>query len=424
MSKKKRKPTKSVKPKKEKKPKKRDISIVTDVKEPFSWHRFWDEKIVANWIAFKGYLDKKGVLYLLMSPFRYRARLIARLWLIVFCVLVGVVPRSMSLIQEAKQQYRSNEFVLLENKVFTSGRFTVSPLMSSHFENKHIMTFNISGSSRSGVASTTDRYDVRITPGAGVSKPEEMKYRYQIVPFDSEQRILVVEFDLSGTTNTGGAFNLWINDATNIAMQGAMPLTISSQQVATPLYDGKGVKLANLSSLLSTKSSQTGITRAGEDLAEALETYQIEFDRLKAMGTDVSITPEQLKSFVEQSVIYKDVIDESTTDIVTDAPIATAPVVVPPQASITINGKTFTEADYRKSGADSLDERYQNDMIAVIESIASVTSRIQSLNLAKSTKYSELYNLSRILSSPFDESLYTPAKTVAETQIPTATPAQ
>ena len=47
----------------------KDISIVQDVKEPFSWSRFWDEKIVANWQAFKGYLDKKGILYLMMSPF-------------------------------------------------------------------------------------------------------------------------------------------------------------------------------------------------------------------------------------------------------------------------------------------------------------------------------------------------------------------
>ena len=47
--------------KKEKRPGRKDISIVQDIKEPFSWHRFWDEKIVANWIAFKGYLDKKGI---------------------------------------------------------------------------------------------------------------------------------------------------------------------------------------------------------------------------------------------------------------------------------------------------------------------------------------------------------------------------
>jgi len=26
----------------------RDISIVQDIKEPFSWSRFWDEKVLAN----------------------------------------------------------------------------------------------------------------------------------------------------------------------------------------------------------------------------------------------------------------------------------------------------------------------------------------------------------------------------------------
>lgn len=81
----------------------RDISIVQDIKEPFSWSRFWDEKVLANWIAFKGYLDRKGILYLLMSPFRYRARRIVVLWLIVLCTLVGLVPRSIQLVNDAKK---------------------------------------------------------------------------------------------------------------------------------------------------------------------------------------------------------------------------------------------------------------------------------------------------------------------------------
>ena len=58
--------------KKNQKPRKsrKDISIVQDVKEPFSWSRFWDEKIVANLQAFKCYLDKKGIFYMMISPFR------------------------------------------------------------------------------------------------------------------------------------------------------------------------------------------------------------------------------------------------------------------------------------------------------------------------------------------------------------------
>lgn len=156
----------------------KDISIVQDVKEPFSWSRFWDEKIVANWQAFKGYLDKKGILYLMMSPFRYPTRLRLRLWLIAICVMIGVVPRMVTLIHDAKEQYRSNEFVLVNNKVFSSSQFTVTPLTSSHKDNVHIMAFNIYGSADSGVSSSTGDYDVRMT--ANLKYQNRMKSRIVI----------------------------------------------------------------------------------------------------------------------------------------------------------------------------------------------------------------------------------------------------
>jgi hypothetical protein len=398
----------------------RDISIVQDIKEPFSWSRFWDEKVLANWIAFKGYLDRKGILYLLMSPFRYRARRIVVLWLIVLCTLVGLVPRSVQLVNDAKKQYRSNEFVIVKDKIFQSGRFTVTPLMSSHKNNVHVMTFNLIGDSSAGVPSTTDGFDVRMTPRNGISKPEEITYRYQVVPFDSSQRILVVELDLSHTENTGGVYDLWVNQKGKQDMQDPLQITVSKQQESSPLYDGK-VHLSALSSKLSTNSSDNLVSTAQTKLDDQLKTYKIEYDRLNALGTEMVITPDQMKEFVKDNAVYGDITDKSTTDKVDEAPIKQLPELVAPQTGVIINGKTYSEADYRNSsgtGVEGLDPRYADDLITSIENVGKVVSALSALNQARLSKYTDLYGLSRTLSATFRTSQYTKPQTIANTKTP------
>lgn len=397
--------------KKNQKPRKsrKDISIVQDVKEPFSWSRFWDEKIVANWQAFKGYLDKKGILYLMMSPFRYPTRLRLRLWLIAICVMIGVVPRMVTLIQNAKEQYRSNEFVLISDKTFSSAQFTVTPLLSSHKDNVHVMAFNIYGSADSGVSSSTSDYDVRMTANREVSKPDEITYRYQIIPFDANQRILVVELDLSKTTNTGGIYDLWVNRVDDLAMKKPLQITISKQQEEGPLYDGE-VHLSALSSLMSGYGTKTDIQKAAEALKSQLQTYKLEYDRLSAMGTKVEITPEQMEEFAKKSLVFDGLLDNSTTDVVTTAPPKEVVPVVAPKTSVTIDGKKITEDQYKNSTSESLkdiDPRMKSDISSAIENTNKVTSAINVLNTARYNKYVELYGLARTLSAPFKDTSYT-----------------
>lgn len=422
MPKKKKKQKQKTQKKQKKQKKKKDISIVHDVKEPFSWYRFWDETIVGNWQSFKRYLDKKGILYLLMSPFRYRARLIFRLWLVVICVLVGIVPRTLNLIQEAKSQYRSNELVLVANKQFTSGKFTIVPLLSAHHKNVHVMTFNIVGSSSAGVSSNTNQYDVRITPRSSVTKPEEMYYRYQIIPFDSSQRILVIEMDMSRTDNTGGAFDVWVNEKGTKEMREPMNITISSQQNAGDLYDGD-IHLSALSSLMSSSGEQQTIERAEKELVRRLRTYEIEYDRLSQSGMEVSITPKQLSSFTKDHLQFPKVTDKATTDVVKDPPPKVLDPTSPPSLSVTMDGQTIDEATYRASGqsgeSSTIDPRYMDDFLSMIENVANVTSAIDQVNQAKLLKYDELYRLSRTLSSPVKDSNFSKEYTVADTKIPT-----
>ena len=408
--------------KKNQKPRKsrKDISIVQDVKEPFSWSRFWDEKIVANWQAFKGYLDKKGILYLMMSPFRYPTRLRLRLWLIAICVMIGVVPRMVTLIQNAKEQYRSNEFVLISDKTFSSAQFTVTPLLSSHKDNVHVMAFNIYGSADSGVSSSTSDYDVRMTANREVSKPDEITYRYQIIPFDANQRILVVELDLSKTTNTGGIYDLWVNRVDDLAMKKPLQITISKQQEEGPLYDGE-VHLSALSSLMSGYGTKTDIQKAAEALKSQLQTYKLEYDRLSAMGTKVEITPEQMEEFAKKSLVFDGLLDNSTTDVVTTAPPKEVVPVVAPKTSVTIDGKKITEDQYKNSTSESLkdiDPRMKSDISSAIENTNKVTSAINVLNTARYNKYVELYGLARTLSAPFKEPSYTEPIKISDTTPP------
>lgn len=398
----------------------RDISIVQDVKEPFSWSHFWDEKIVTNWQAFKGYLDKKGILYLMMSPFRYPTRLRLRLWVIAICVLIGIVPRAATLIQEAKDQYRSNEFVLISNKVFSSSQFTVTPLLSSHKDNVHVMAFNIYGSADSGVSSSTGDYDVRMTANREVSKPEEITYRYQIVPFNADQRILIVELDLSKTTNTGGIYDLWVNHKDDLAMTKPLQITISKQQEEGPLYDGT-VHLSALSSLMSNYGAKTDIKKAEDALKSQLQTYKLEYDRLSAMGTQVEITPEQMEEFAKKSLLFDGLTDNSTTDVVTTAPPKLIEPVVAPKTSVTIDGKKITEDEYKNSTSETLkdiDPRMKSDISSTIETTNKVVSAVNALNNARLNKYVELYGLARTLSAPFKTDAYTKPVTIAETTSP------
>ena len=83
------------------------LDVISEIKEPFSFANFFEEHVVERYKKIKTFLEEKGILFFLLSPFQQRNRLIVELIVIVFGVLVGVVPRSMNLIQEAKEDRKS-----------------------------------------------------------------------------------------------------------------------------------------------------------------------------------------------------------------------------------------------------------------------------------------------------------------------------
>ena len=90
--------------KKSDKDKETDLSIIDDYKEPFTWRNFWDEQVVGRAKKVKDFLQENGVLFFLLSPFQYKNRLILKLVLIFLGVVIGIVPRTVTMIDAAKDR--------------------------------------------------------------------------------------------------------------------------------------------------------------------------------------------------------------------------------------------------------------------------------------------------------------------------------
>lgn len=407
----------------QRKPVRQDVSIVQNVKEPFSWDRFVDEKIVGNWKAFTRYLDRKGILYLLMSPFRYRTRLLFRLWVIFFCILLGIVPRTFTLVRETKAQYRATELVQLKDKVFPDGNFSIKPLMSSHKDGVHVLAFNLVGESNAGVSSLTADYDVRVLPGTGISQPDTIRYQYHIFPFDAKQRLLVVKIDASQNTRKKGQLQLWINPKGEDVLKEPLMINISSQQEESPLYDGT-LHLPALSRLMSSTSKQSPIQEAQENLDKALHVYQIEYARLKTMGTQMVLSPDDLTRYAKSHTTYPEITDQSTTAVAEAKPMKTLPALPSPQVAIQIGDQTLTEKDYQKKGQNgeqALDKKTVDDMTTTIEVTRKVLESLTALNQARLTKYTELYNLARALTETVADHSFTDPVSISEVKTPHVT---
>ena len=82
---------------------KNDLAIV-DFKEPFSWSQWFDDYVRSPYLSIKKLLDEHGILFALRSPFQYRNRLLIKLVIIFICVVAGVVPQAIRLVNETRER--------------------------------------------------------------------------------------------------------------------------------------------------------------------------------------------------------------------------------------------------------------------------------------------------------------------------------
>ena len=388
--------------KKKKKQKQNDLSIVYDVKEPFSWNRFWDEKVLANIKKGKQYLEQHGVLHYLLSPFQYRNRLIGKVIFITLAFVGGIIPRAQSLINEKKAQNAASELAMIQKKVFTSNNITIQALASSQTSHKHVLTFRITGDTKNLVPSTKEGYDVVLKPLRGVSHAERVKYSYTVVPIDVSTRILIVYVDNSEQNDTTGVFGLYVVVKDTPQMKNPIEVTLSYNQETNDLFKGDKINLTTLADKFGTNETSKYITTTKESLEKALNVYRINEERLKAGNIKVSPTYEQLRAFVDKNLYLKEVEDDSLTTVVKTKPDTTLPPVIRPKIILTVDGKEFSETDYQNAdNKERNQELASKEMQTVMAQLADVVNKLNALNGYRYTKYKDLYAMSRILNKDF-----------------------
>lgn len=296
------------------------LDVISEIKEPFSFANFFEEHVVERYKKIKTFLDEKGILFFLLSPFQQRNRLIVELIVIVFGVLVGVVPRSMNLIQEAKERNAASEMAALieKNTQFTVESILVRPLASSHYEKQHLLAFYIDSANGSSVPSKADRYQVELSPARGVTDAENVQYSYEVLPVSENGRLLLVYTDHRKQNDMTGIYNLTIQAAADdipVERQSPMEIVLSNTQETNSLFGKNGINLASLTDGV-LNDDNTPIAEAEEAFEQALSDYELEVERIASLPLDLTPQPsvDSLRTFCKENRIYPTLTDASTTE--------------------------------------------------------------------------------------------------------------
>lgn len=374
-----------------------DVSIIDEFKEPFSFQTFWEEKIVGQWLKIRQFLKEKGILFFLMSPFQYRNRLIVKLILIAFGIFVGIVPRTMTLIEAARERNEGSQFANAESALI-SGSMQVEPLLASHYEDAHVLAFDLIGDTNEGVPSTTEDFVVDLSPSRGVSEAENVAYQYRVLPVSRTNRLLLVYVDTSEQNNETGVYNLDVHIAYEDPMTTPFEIILSDRQETTPIYGDEGIVLSALSSYMTGhETDDTRITTAEDALDQALRIYQNNEERLRAMDMTMGFTTEDALSYVGRHLILNDMSDTSTTDDITDLKLPTAPELPEIVPTIIFNERTF-RPDETLSETET--REYRN-VVTELSELSQIVGRIQSniddVNRARVQKFDELDRVANTL---------------------------
>lgn len=396
-----------------------DLSVITDVKEPFSWSVFWDEKIIGGWKKFKKFLDERGISFFLFSPFQYRSRLVVKLVIIILFSLVGVVPRTASLYKQMVVNNRADAFNAIKDKSFVSGDLTIKPLGSGAKDDVHALVFNISGSTEQGVPSTTDSYVIELTYGAGVVEPEKIKYSYTIVPVNADNRLLVVMIDQTEQNDQSGLFHINVYVKGTERMDYPIEVLLSEHQKETDVYDGD-LRLENITNryLNGYNDANTPIADAIEELDTALKAYRVNEERLASIGVTIDFTSDDMEVWAENSTLLDNITDDSTTKDVDGTLLEVVPVVDP------VNGITVDGVNYKINGGDVLAENsvQAEELPLLVNMMGKVKKAVESVNSARTIKYTTLAKLTRALNVTVDSDGYVDGGPVVSTTERMATP--
>lgn len=378
-----------------KKKRNKDMSIITEVKEPFSLDRFLEKNVLGTWNSFKEKLDERGILFFFLSPFQYRNRLIAKLFLIVVCILGGVVPRMFTLLHEARERYAASEISGISNSIFGHGPMAIVPLQSSYYERQHVIVFNIQGATSDGVPSTEDEFDIRFFSLRSVSDLENVRYRYRIIPVDAINRLLVLYVDNRKQNDAQGVFGLSVSIKGLQRMKTPIELYLSDSQETNGLFSENGLDLNVVSSRMTRLGNKSDVIKKAEEAVDAaLSIYKVNERRLESSDIKISPTYDNLIKWVEKNKFLPNIKDDSTTSDV-DKKVDILPVVSKLEPSIVLKGANYGANEFKD------DKDYANSVGAieyptVVERFTKVKSAVETLNQLRFSRYTELQKISRV----------------------------
>ena len=393
-----------------KKKRNKDMSIITEVKEPFSLDRFLEKNVLGTWNSFKEKLDERGILFFFLSPFQYRNRLIAKLFLIVVCILGGVVPRMFTLLHEARERYAASEIASISTSVFSNGPMAIVPIQSSHYQKQHVIVFNIQGATSDGVPSTEDEFDIKFSSLRSVSDLDNVKYRYRIIPVDAINRLLILYVDNRNQHDEQGVFGLSISFKGLRQMRTPIELYLSNSQETNGLFNENGLDLNVISSKMTKSGSKPNeIKEAEEKLQKDLDVYKVNERRLENSEIKISPTYDNLVKWVDKNKFLPNINDNSTTSDV-DKKVDSVPVITKLKPSIVLKGATYGEEEL-KNDKDYVNSVGAIEYPSVRERFEKVKASLDALNSSRFKTYSELQRISRIFKKEVTFDSFTEPKT-------------
>ena len=391
-----------------------DVSVIDEFKEPFSMQTFWDDHIIGRWLIIRQFLKEKGILFFLMSPFQYRNRLIVKLVLIVFGVIVGIVPRTMSMIDDARERNEGSQFANAQSAL-VSGVMRVEPLMASHYENTHMMAFDLVGDTNDGVPSTTDGFTVELSPSRGVSDPENVEYSYRVLPVSRTNRLLLVYVDTNEQSSQTGIYDLDVYVAHEDPMPIPFEIILSERQDTTPIYGEDGLDLSALSSYMTGRDEDdTRITEAEDALDNALRVYQNNEERLHAMNMEMGFTTEDALAYVGRHLILNNIEDTSTTHTIEGMDVPVEPELGEIVPTVIYQERTF-RSDEELSDTERREFRNVLSEVPEVEKLVEdIQSAIQDVNRARVQKFDELDRVANTLNQAITIDTFTELQGVVE----------
>lgn len=388
--------------KKDRQREKEELDFLEDIKEPFSLQNFIEDEIVARFKKFKKMLDDRGILFFLVSPFQYRNRLLIKIGVIILGIIIGVVPRSISLVNETKERNAQSELAAIIDRTYHVGNLRIEPLGSSQYEKQHILAFRLLGDTADGVPSTNDKFNVELKGSRGAVDTSSIEYSYNIIPISNSERMLLVYVDNRKQNDETGIYNLYVevkDPELTEDKRRPMEIILSNVQETTALFNGDGIDLAILTDKMSLIKG-TPIADAEAVLEDALKAYDLLDDRLIAIGMTPKINGEAMREHAKKHSQIPNIKDGSSVrDIARDAVLVEDddgsgrpydPSVV---ASITYNDKEYA--------SDEIKDIANNEIVAELKDLQTqsdaISTSIKRLNNAQRSQYNMLVNLSRTL---------------------------